>query len=291
MNEICISRENISRREFIKLAGTAGLTVILDSMLASCSAEFGGGSNLIWMPPVMDYYRDTYAKAADKFGVSFAIPPIVTLIESGFYSGANSGLAKGLMQISEATALTIANRIGISDFDLFDPATNILMGTFWLSELIDKHTDLPTAVCAYYSTNRQRCVDDNYLHWVMSMFNQRGYLKSNAFETWMVSQNGGDLSLAFQEQIDWKVLDITYPEWLNSLDGQSKKQGVSSVGADSNCGIVKSPDELPDNVRVGDTVGGIEVEKWVQGQNNSHSTASGIWVEIGKPDKIEICSK
>lgn len=280
MNELDPCQKCLSRREFNKLAVVTGVTFFAESILTACSTEYDAGGNLIWMPPVMDCYRETYTKAANKFEVSFAIPPIVTLIESGFYARADSGLAKGLMQISESTARTIANRIGISDYNLFDPTTNIMMGTFWLGELIDKHKDLPTAVCAYYSTNRQRCIDDNYIHWVMSMFNQRGHQKSDAFEAWMASQNGGDLRLAFEEQNRSKVLKISYSDW---MQGNTDKI--------ANCRVITRQEaQNLNSIHPGDTydIEGDGKEAYVVMPSNNSST---IWQEeLGNPEKAIFCN-
>jgi len=74
--------------------------------------------------------------------------------ESNFIQDAVSHQnAKGLMQIMDDTAYWIANKMGIENFtinDLNDPETNIKMGTWYISWLLDKfNQNEKTALAAY----------------------------------------------------------------------------------------------------------------------------------------------
>ncbi|MCL2103190.1 MAG: lytic transglycosylase domain-containing protein, partial [Syntrophorhabdaceae bacterium] len=60
--------------------------------------------------------------------------------------------ASGLMQIMEDTAYWLAPRAGLDDFDyaqILDPETNIRLGTYYLSILIEHFGDIEVALCAY----------------------------------------------------------------------------------------------------------------------------------------------
>ncbi|MDE8346672.1 MAG: lytic transglycosylase domain-containing protein [Acidocella sp.] len=71
--------------------------------------------------------------------------------ESSFDTGAVSGSgAMGLMQLMPGTARRAAGQSGLPDDDLFDPAQNIALGSFYLSGLIQQFGNcLPLAVAAY----------------------------------------------------------------------------------------------------------------------------------------------
>lgn len=98
------------------------------------------------------------ARIADKVGLQYRIPPslILSLIhtESGFRRNAvSSAGAIGLMQVQPQTARHFATREGIDlprGVPLFNPETNILLGTGYLRHLIDRFGDLRTALAAYH---------------------------------------------------------------------------------------------------------------------------------------------
>ena len=46
--------------------------------------------------------------------------------------------AQGLTQLMKPTAADIAGRLGVGTFDLADPATNILFGSYYLSSLVKR---------------------------------------------------------------------------------------------------------------------------------------------------------
>ena len=76
----------------------------------------------------------------------------VIRVESSFIPDAVSPVgARGLMQIMPATAEDLAGRMGIDhhEDDLFSPAYNIRMGTFYLRLLIDYFGEQDTALAAY----------------------------------------------------------------------------------------------------------------------------------------------
>ncbi len=70
--------------------------------------------------------------------------------ESNYIYDAHSGVASGLMQITSETATWIAEKTDIVLDDIFNPKTNINMGCYYLSYLLDYYDyDEKLALCAY----------------------------------------------------------------------------------------------------------------------------------------------
>lgn len=70
--------------------------------------------------------------------------------ESGFNASAVSRAgAKGLMQITDETALWVSQAMGLKKYDLFSPADNIAMGSWFLRFLITETQDVRWALAAY----------------------------------------------------------------------------------------------------------------------------------------------
>lgn len=71
--------------------------------------------------------------------------------ESGFDSDAHSGLARGLMQLTDDTAEWISRRIGAeySEENVAEPDTNIKLGCAYLAYLLGIYQNRETALAAY----------------------------------------------------------------------------------------------------------------------------------------------
>jgi soluble lytic murein transglycosylase-like protein len=86
-------------------------------------------------------YRDEIIKASNDFGVPRNLIAAVIFTESHFNPNAGSGAgANGLMQLVPGTARGVARQIGMTDYNdskIFDPATNIRLGTAYLKSSID----------------------------------------------------------------------------------------------------------------------------------------------------------
>ncbi|MDP4134159.1 MAG: lytic transglycosylase domain-containing protein, partial [Bacillota bacterium] len=98
-------------------------------------------------------YRDEMNSSADKYGLDKHMVYAVVKAESNFDNDAVSYKgAMGLMQITGETAKWCAGKMGDSTLaeNLFDPETNIDMGCFYLSYLLDRFDgDVNSAVAAY----------------------------------------------------------------------------------------------------------------------------------------------
>ena len=95
-------------------------------------------------------YKEEVFSASERFGVDKSLIFATAQVESNFNKDAvsNKG-AVGVMQIKPSTAEFIAQKLGVSDYDLFDAKTNIDFGSWYLSYLISRFKNVNTAVCAY----------------------------------------------------------------------------------------------------------------------------------------------
>jgi soluble lytic murein transglycosylase-like protein len=104
--------------------------------------------------------RETYqamvAAIADA-SLRYDVPPETILavirIESTFDANAISEAgAVGLMQLLPSTAAELARELSLEwtgEADLHDPATNIVLGTYYLTKLLGRFNDLTQALAAY----------------------------------------------------------------------------------------------------------------------------------------------
>jgi soluble lytic murein transglycosylase-like protein len=92
-----------------------------------------------------DTYDDIIRRAENRYGVSFALIKAVIRVESAFNPRAVSVKgARGLMQIMPENDATLFLA------DPFDPSQNIMAGTRYLKQLLDRYQHkLPLALAAY----------------------------------------------------------------------------------------------------------------------------------------------
>lgn len=92
-----------------------------------------------WIPPTVTRWSDTINKMAKKYDVDPNLIAIIITLESGGYSKAKSQAeAVGLMQVTPPTAADIAAKYlktAVSEYDLYDPETNIEFGTAYIAYL------------------------------------------------------------------------------------------------------------------------------------------------------------
>ncbi len=98
-------------------------------------------------------FSEHVQSAASEFGIDPWLVLAVMREESHFDAGAVSRAgALGLMQIMPATGREIANRLRIAydESQLLEPSTNIRMGSWYLSSMLNRYNgDIPRAVGAY----------------------------------------------------------------------------------------------------------------------------------------------
>lgn len=103
-------------------------------------------------------YPKTYSEYVEKYAKEFNVDPLLIFsiikAESNFNEKAHSSSgAKGLMQLMEATALEIANKINeplIEQDSLLEPEKNIMIGTKYYAELLKSYDgNMLLALTAY----------------------------------------------------------------------------------------------------------------------------------------------
>ncbi len=99
-------------------------------------------------------YPVAYSEWITKYAHENDLDPYLVMAviktESNFIPDAHSGVAGGLMQLTEETAEWNANEMGIDyEYDYMDPETNIKMGCHYLRHLIDVYGNIDTALAAY----------------------------------------------------------------------------------------------------------------------------------------------
>lgn len=96
-------------------------------------------------------YEDSIEMHAAENGLDKYFVMAVIRAESSFDHKAHSGIARGLMQITDDTAKWIAGKTGLEyEEDMVDnPDTNIQMGCWYLAYLIDLYDNTDTALAAY----------------------------------------------------------------------------------------------------------------------------------------------
>ncbi len=95
-------------------------------------------------------YSDLIAKYAHENDLDPYLVMAVIKVESNFIADAHSGVAGGLMQLTEETAEWNAKDLGIKDdYDYMDPEINIRFGCHYLKHLITVYKNVDTALAAY----------------------------------------------------------------------------------------------------------------------------------------------
>ena len=97
------------------------------------------------------YYQEII-EAADKAGTNAPLMLALTREESYFNPEAMSAVgAKGLMQLMPATAKDIASRHGITNYNLFNPKQNILLGNYYYAFVKSQLNGMDVSSIAAYN--------------------------------------------------------------------------------------------------------------------------------------------
>lgn len=96
-------------------------------------------------------YEEYIYKSSEENGLDPYFVMAVIKAESNYNPKAHSGVARGLMQITDGTAFWIAGKMGIEidERDLEDPKTNISMGCYYLKYLSDLYHDETLLLASY----------------------------------------------------------------------------------------------------------------------------------------------
>jgi len=102
-------------------------------------------------------YQDSIKKYSEQWGVRPNLVCAVIYTESHFNPRATSGVgAQGLMQIMPATGRSIADELGESFGNLYDPDTNIRYGVWYLKGLLEKFNGNSELASAAYNAGVMR---------------------------------------------------------------------------------------------------------------------------------------
>jgi soluble lytic murein transglycosylase-like protein len=85
--------------------------------------------------PISEKLQEYTYELCDQYNLSYELVLAVIHTESSFIETANSGLCKGLMQISRSTGDWISEQIGIENFNPYNPEQNIAVGVWYLDYL------------------------------------------------------------------------------------------------------------------------------------------------------------
>ena len=94
-----------------------------------------------WMPDTVKRWQGEITKQARQYNISPQLVAIIMTLESGGYPKAHSGVASGLMQVTDSTGREIAAKFvrpARTNYDLFDPETSIAFGAAYLAHLRDQ---------------------------------------------------------------------------------------------------------------------------------------------------------
>ena len=82
-------------------------------------------------------YKEYVYACADEYQLDSSLIFAVIKVESSFNERAvSSAGAKGLMQITDRTGAYIAEKLGITEYDLLDAKTSVTFGSFYLRYLV-----------------------------------------------------------------------------------------------------------------------------------------------------------
>ena len=151
------------RRRRLALAGVGlALCAVVAGSVATGEGPLGEAVREITLPLRHD---DIIRQQSREKGLDPALVAAVIYEESKFRDQTSRAGARGLMQITPATADFIAGRSGGTRFvqeDLADPQINIAYGTFYLRYLLDHYGGLEAPAVAAYNAghgNVDRWVD------------------------------------------------------------------------------------------------------------------------------------
>ena len=136
-------------------------TIVVIALIVCCALLYKPYLKKFEYPLYMSEYVTV---ASGKYGVDPYLIYSVIKAESKFDESAVSVKgAQGLMQITPDTAEWAMEKMGIEG-EIFEPETNILVGSWYLSKLISDHDGNLTAALAAYnagSTNVNEWKDEN----------------------------------------------------------------------------------------------------------------------------------
>lgn len=118
---------------------------------------------------ICDEYISYIEEISAEYGICPELIEAIVEHESSGQANARNGNCKGLMQIYEKYHRDRMKRLGVTD--LYDPYSNILVGTDYLMELAEKYEDLPMVLLVYNGVSNAEEIYEsgNYTDYVKSI--------------------------------------------------------------------------------------------------------------------------
>ncbi|MCC7019598.1 MAG: transglycosylase SLT domain-containing protein [Ardenticatenales bacterium] len=175
------------------------------------SAADARAVTIAWLPDSVLAHRNRIAAVASAAHVDPDLVAILVLVESGGNPDATSSAgARGLMQLMPGTALEMANRAGMHDFELAalaDADTNLTLGTAYIASMLgafgraddpDWQRSVELAAAAYnggpghvgqHLTTGQPLFAEtaSYQRWVGGMWRERRDAESATYRSWLAA--------------------------------------------------------------------------------------------------------
>jgi len=100
-------------------------------------------------------YKRQIETYSEKYGVDISLIYAIIKAESNFNKNATSSKgAKGLMQLMDDTASWCSSKCGVSYDNIYNINTNLELGTFYISYLLDKYDGEETLALAAYNAGQ-----------------------------------------------------------------------------------------------------------------------------------------
>ncbi|BFI97372.1 MAG: transglycosylase SLT domain-containing protein [Rhodanobacter sp.] len=164
-----VDLQKLARREWARaLDGADDRTQVLAVELADARGWYDRAAFTLNHGELMHYYtlrlpldrRIGVVEQAEQAGIDPAWAYGILRSESAWMSDARSGAdARGLMQLVPATAALVARRNGLTwsgGDSLYDPATNIALGTRYLAQMAARFNGAPWLASAAYNAGPNR---------------------------------------------------------------------------------------------------------------------------------------
>lgn len=197
---------------------TLGAHAVMDQMSGRVSSPLAPGSGQArgalrtgWLPESVLRWRLQIEKYGNEYGVDPNLIAIIMTIESNGNPAADSGLARGLMQITDPRGGDIAKKfvkVPRQTYDLTDPETSIEFGAANIRHLIDQFGEtnqgpswdrtVSLVAAGYYGgegaamTYRDKGLEGledqgtyNYVRYVTTMWRERNDDRSFAYQSWV----------------------------------------------------------------------------------------------------------
>lgn len=124
------------------------ISLLLLALWAVYTAATGGFNDIIKRFVPFEYKLEISAAAAENELDAYLVAALC-MTESGFDKDAASGVAYGLMQVTDETAEFVSEHTDLEFEKRLEPKTNIRMGAWYYKYLTERFKNAETALAAY----------------------------------------------------------------------------------------------------------------------------------------------